>query len=43
MQGHPGALRIRVADYRMIYEVHDDVLLVLLVRVAHRREACRRI
>lgn len=43
LQGHPGALRIRAADYRVIYEVHDDVLLVLVVRVAHRREVYRRI
>ena len=33
------AYRIRVGDYRVVYEIHDDVLLVLVVRVAHRREA----
>jgi mRNA interferase RelE/StbE len=33
------AYRIRIGDYRVIYEVHDDVLVVLVVRVAHRREA----
>ncbi|MDR1048982.1 MAG: type II toxin-antitoxin system RelE/ParE family toxin [Synergistaceae bacterium] len=33
------AYRIRVGDYRVIYEIHDDVLIVLVVRVAHRREA----
>jgi mRNA interferase RelE/StbE len=33
--------RIRVGDYRVLYEIHDDVLVVLLVRVAHRREAYR--
>jgi mRNA interferase RelE/StbE len=43
LQGHPGALRIRVDDYRVIYEVHDDVLVVLVIRVAHRREVYRRI
>jgi mRNA interferase RelE/StbE len=32
------AWRIRVGDYRVIYEIHDDVLVVLVVRVAHRRE-----
>ena len=31
--------RIRVGDYRVIYEIHDNVLIVLVVRVAHRREA----
>jgi mRNA interferase RelE/StbE len=33
------AYRIRIGDYRVIYEIHDDVLIVLVVRVAHRREA----
>ncbi|MDR2180016.1 MAG: type II toxin-antitoxin system RelE/ParE family toxin [Synergistaceae bacterium] len=30
--------RIRVGDYRVVYEIYDDVLVVLVVRVAHRRE-----
>jgi mRNA interferase RelE/StbE len=35
------AWRIRAGDYRVIYTIHDNVLLVLVVRVAHRREAYR--
>jgi mRNA interferase RelE/StbE len=34
-------LRIRVEDYRVIYEVREEALIVLVVRVAHRREAYR--
>jgi len=40
-------LHVRVRDYRVVYEVRDDVLLVLLVllvlvvRVGYRREICR--
>ncbi len=33
--------RIRVGEYRIIYEIRDKVLLVLIVRIAHRREAYR--
>jgi len=33
--------RIRVGDYRILYEVRDKILLVLVVRVAHRREVYR--
>jgi len=36
-----GFLRVRVREYRIIYEVNDDVLLVLVVRVAHRRDVYR--
>lgn len=35
------AWRIRVGDYRVIYEIQDEQLAVLLIRVAHRREAYR--
>jgi mRNA interferase RelE/StbE len=30
------AWRIRVGDYRVIYEIHDQVLLILVVDVGHR-------
>jgi mRNA interferase RelE/StbE len=33
--------RVRVGDYRIVYEIKDNVLLVLVVRVAHRREVYR--
>ena len=36
-----GLRRLRVGDYRVLYEAQDDVLVVLIVRVAHRREAYR--
>jgi mRNA interferase RelE/StbE len=36
-----GTWRIRVGDYRVVYEIQDDVLIVLVVRVAHRKEAYR--
>ncbi|MGH8862480.1 MAG: type II toxin-antitoxin system RelE family toxin [Jatrophihabitantaceae bacterium] len=37
LQGRPG-LRVRVGDYRIIYTVDDDVLLVVVVRSGHRRD-----
>lgn len=33
--------RIRVNDYRVIYQIQDDVLLVTVVKVGHRREIYR--
>ena len=36
-----GLRRLRVGDFRVIYELQDDALIVLVVRVAHRREAYR--
>lgn len=37
-----GLRRIRVGDYRLIYEVREQDLVVLGLRAAHRREAYRR-
>ena len=39
---HRGLRRVRVGDYRIVYEVLDDALVVLVVRVGHRREIYRR-
>jgi mRNA interferase RelE/StbE len=41
LQGRRGYLRIRVGDYRIVYQVQDDVLLVLVVQIGHRREVYR--
>ena len=34
-------LRVRVGDYRIIYTIRDDEVLVLVVRIGHRREVYR--
>jgi mRNA interferase RelE/StbE len=36
--GGSGEWRVRTGDYRIVYEIKDDRLLVLVVRMAHRRE-----
>lgn len=33
--------RIRVGDYRVVYEIHDDRLLVMVIKLGHRREIYR--
>lgn len=35
--GQPGYLRVRVGDYRIVYTVQDDRLLVLVLATGHRR------
>ena len=35
------AYRIRQGDYRMVYTIADDVLVVEVIRVGHRREIYR--
>ena len=33
--------RIRVGDYRIIYQIEDDRLVILVIRVGHRRDIYR--
>ncbi|MDA3950966.1 MAG: type II toxin-antitoxin system RelE/ParE family toxin [Spirochaeta sp.] len=36
-----GLRRVRVGAYRVVYEIRDEELVVLVVRIAHRREVYR--
>lgn len=36
--GGAGERRVRTGDYRIVYEIHDGKLLVLVLRVGHRRD-----
>ncbi len=42
LSGSDNAFRIRVGDYRILYEVFEDVLIVEVIRVAHRKDVYRR-
>lgn len=41
LKGEDRAYSVRVGDYRIVYEVHDDRLVVLVVRVGHRQDVYR--
>jgi mRNA interferase RelE/StbE len=34
--------RIRQGDYRILYEIHDLVLIVMVVKIGHRRDVYRK-
>jgi mRNA interferase RelE/StbE len=41
LQGGQELYRIRVGDYRILYEIQDAALVVLVVRIGDRREVYR--
>ena len=43
LQGGGALLRIRVGDYRVVYAVQDDELVVLVLTLGHRREVYRKL
>jgi len=42
LAGATGVYRLRVGDYRILYEVHDERVLVLLLAMGQRREVYRK-
>lgn len=38
LQGDDNSYRLRVGDYRVIYEVVDNVLIVTVIKVGHRSD-----
>jgi mRNA interferase RelE/StbE len=36
--GGAGEWRVRTGDYRIVYEIEDDHLLILVLQLGHRRE-----
>jgi mRNA interferase RelE/StbE len=40
LTGGDGEWRIRTGDYRVIYEIHDDALIILVIALGHRRDIC---
>ena len=41
LKGADNLWRIRVGDYRVVYSIEDDRLIVLVVKIGHRREIYR--
>ncbi len=41
LSGKDGLYRLRVGDYRAIYRIEDDRLIILIVKIGHRREIYR--
>ena len=41
LKGEDDLYRLRVGDYRILYRIEDDVLLIIVVRIRHRRDVYR--
>ena len=43
LRGRRNAYRIRISDYRILYEVHATEIVVYVMGVAHRKEVYKRL
>lgn len=39
--GSEALFRIRVGDYRVIYEVQNEILTIFIIRIGHRKDIYR--
>lgn len=42
LTGADNLWRIRIGDYRVVYEIQDAKLVVLVLRIAHRKDVYRK-
>jgi len=43
MKGNNNFHKVRVGDYRIIYEIHNDALVILVVKIGHRKDIFKNI
>ena len=41
LSGEDNLYRIRIRNYRVIYKIEDNILLILIVAIGHRRDIYR--
>ena len=41
LRGRPG-LRVRIGEYRVVYTVDDNILVVAVITLGHRSNVCER-
>jgi mRNA interferase RelE/StbE len=41
LKGFDNKYRIRVGDYRVLYEIHQKIVVVLIIEISHRKDAYR--
>jgi mRNA interferase RelE/StbE len=43
LEGYPDLYRFRSGDYRIIYQVRDQEVLIIVIRIGHRREIYKKL
>ena len=41
MKGNNPFHKVRTGDYRIIYEIQDDILVIMIVKIGHRKDIYR--
>lgn len=41
LKGAPSLYRIRIGDYRLVYEIRGSMLVVVVIKIGHRKDVYR--
>ena len=41
IKGADSLYRIRMGDYRIVYEVRNEILVIIVIKIGHRKEVYR--
>jgi mRNA interferase RelE/StbE len=41
LKGYDNKYRIRVGDFRVLYEIHEKIIVVLIIEITHRKDVYR--
>jgi mRNA interferase RelE/StbE len=41
LKGNNNLYRLRLGDYRIVYHIHDKILIVLVIRMGNRKDVYR--
>lgn len=41
MRGNNPFHKVRVGDYRIVYEIQDDILVIMIIKIGHRKDVYR--
>ena len=43
MRGNNTFHKIRSGDYRIVYQIHDDRLVILIIKIGHRKDIYKKL
>lgn len=43
LKGNNPFHRIRIGDYRIIYEIQNEILVILVIKIGHRKDIYKRL
>ena len=43
MKGNNSFHKVRSGNYRIIYEIHNEELIILIIRIGHRKDAYKQL